>query len=172
MNYLNRLSARWMLGGLLLLMVLTTACGSGVVATAVVATQVVATQVVATEAVATVPPTTMPRQQLRIVNEGRADIKGLAVLFPGATAMAEATQIPFGDVAVGETTAYREVPSGVYRYAAYMYLLEGKTVTQPVIDWVGESPMAGTQFTYRIKLDLGKVQGNQMELIEALVDAP
>jgi hypothetical protein len=157
MNYLNKRSTRGMWWSTFLLILLTAACGSGVAPTAVVGT---------------VSPTTIAVQQLRIVNGGSADIKGLTVLFPGVTSTAEATQVSFGDVAVGETTAYRDVPSGVYRYAAYTYLLEGKTVTQPVIDWVGESPMAGTQFTYPIKLDLGKVQGNQIELVEVLVDAP
>jgi hypothetical protein len=62
-------------------------------------------------------------------------------------------EVAFGDVASGATTSYRPVPNGVYRYAAYRLELDGRTITQPVIDWVGEVPMDGTSFTYTIALD-------------------
>ena len=111
-------------------------------------------------------------QQLRIVNSGSQDITGLKVLFPGLTADAEAIQVEFGEVLARATTEYRNVPNGVYRYAAYEYTLAGRVVHQPVIDWVGERPMEGEKFTYRIELDLHKETGSQIQLVEVAVDVP
>jgi hypothetical protein len=113
-----------------------------------------------------------PLQQLRVVNSGSTDIKGLSILFPGSTADAEATRVEFGDVPVGQTTEYRNVPSGVYRYAAYEYTLDSRVVNQAVTDWVGESPPEGEKFTYRIELDSKKEPGGQVQLIEVMVDKP
>ncbi len=111
-------------------------------------------------------------QQLRIANIGKEDIHDLAVLFPGATSSAAASRVEFGDVRAGETTEYREAPSGVYRYAAYEYTLESRVVNQAVVDWVCESPMQGAKFTYSIQVNTTKVPGNQVELIEVSVDLP
>ncbi len=111
-------------------------------------------------------------QQLRIVNSGSADIKGLAVLFPGPTADSQALRVSFGDVPAGSTTSYQPVPGGVYRYAAYEYTLDGRSISQPVVDWVGESPMHGQQFTYKLALDLQQPTGGQVQLIEVSVDKP
>lgn len=107
-----------------------------------------------------------------MVNSGSQDIVGLKVLFPGASADKEATRIDFGDVPAGKMTDYRSVPGGVYRYAAYEYSVDGHLVQQPVVDWVGEKPMDGARFTYRIVLDLNKLPGGQMQLIEVRVDVP
>ncbi len=117
-------------------------------------------------------PTQFVTQQLRIANNGNADIADLVILFPGATSVAEALQVPFGDVAAGKTTEYHDVPGGVYRYAAYGYKQDGRNVTQPVTDWVGERPMTGSKFTYRIAFDPQKPTGGQIQLIEALTDEP
>lgn len=86
----------------------------------------------------------LPR--LRVTNGGSVPASALTVLFPR-------DEIEFGDVAPGATTGYRTVPNGVYRYAAYRLVVNGQTVTQPVIDWVGESPMEGTAFTYTIAVN-------------------
>ena len=86
------------------------------------------------------------RSLLRITNNGPFAAKNLTVLFPE-------DEVEFGDVPVGETTGYREVPHGVYRYAAYRVEIDGELVTQPVIDWVGERPMEGSTFTYVIDVD-------------------
>jgi len=75
-----------------------------------------------------------PVQQLRVINSGSVDIKSLAVLFPGKTADSEAIRVEFGDVTAGGTTEYRNVPSGVYRYAAYEYSQNGGVVKQSVMD--------------------------------------
>lgn len=113
-----------------------------------------------------------PIQQLRVVNSGTVDIHRLYVLFPGPTAESEATRIGFGNIRAGETTNYQQVPSGVYRYAAYQYTLNSQTISQPVVDWVGENPLAGVDFTYRIILDTTRVPGAQMQLSEVLIDRP
>jgi hypothetical protein len=84
-------------------------------------------------------------QQLRIVNAGPVSVHQLSALFPG-------DQVVFGDVHPGSTSAYRAVPSGVYRYAAWRFERDGALVVQPVIDWVGESPMEGQAFTYTISV--------------------
>ena len=123
--------------------------------------------------VPSVNPTVTPVfQQLRIVNSGVQDIEGLVVLFPGSTADSEAIEVEYGDVPAGATTEYQNVPGGVYQYSAYEYFWKGGLVTQPVIDWVGESPMTGDKFTYSILLDPQSVEGNQMQLMAVLVDVP
>ena len=83
--------------------------------------------------------------QLRIVNAGPVSLHQLSALFPS-------DQIAFGDVHPGSTSAYRTVPSGVYRYAAWRFERDGAPVVQPVIDWVGESPMEGEAFTYTLSV--------------------
>jgi hypothetical protein len=102
--------------------------------------------------------------QLRITNSGSVPIEGLVVLFPE-------DRVEFGDVARGETTVYRDVPNGVYNYAAYEFVVNGETVTQPVIDWVGESPRPGQAFTYVLDFDPNR-DGEMfaMQLVQATVD--
>ena len=117
-------------------------------------------------------PRTPELQLLRITNRGSSDITGLVILFPGSSPEAEATKIEFGDLPAGQTSAYRSVPSGVYAYAAYNYRIGDREVTQAVTDWVGESPLAGKKFTYQLALDLQKIDGDQMQLIDVLVDEP
>jgi hypothetical protein len=90
------------------------------------------------------PPPQAPR--LRITNQGSTAIKSLTILFPE-------DQIEFGDIPVGATTDYKEVPNGVYSYAAYRLWVHGQIVTIPTIDWVGEEPMEGSDFTYVLAVD-------------------
>lgn len=107
-------------------------------------------------------------QQLRISNIGDKNIQNLIVVFPGVTTAV--TRINFGSVDAGQTTEYQMIPGGVYRYAAYEYTLGDETVYQAVIDWVGEEPLPGTQFTYEIALDETKVKGDQIQLVNVLTD--
>lgn len=111
-------------------------------------------------------------QQLRITNNSNVDIMGLVVLFPGSTWDSEASRVEFGNIPTGQTSKYQEVPSGVYRYAAYEYTLNGHVVTQFVIDWVSEKPMTGMKFTYQLLLDPQKVAGDQITLVTVVVDEP
>ncbi len=69
------------------------------------------------------------------------------------------------------TTEYRTVPSGVYGYAAYRFDANGVTVTQPVIDWVGEQPMEGQAFTYIIELDPSLPSLQWIQLVEVNPDS-
>ena len=101
---------------------------------------------------------------LRIINHGSVPIKNLVVLFPQ-------DRIEFGDVPAGTTTDYKEVPKGVYRYAAYQFEVDGQTVTEPAIDWIGESPMSGILFTYTIDFDPNRTNpGFRIQLIEVTND--
>jgi hypothetical protein len=84
--------------------------------------------------------------RLRVRNVGTTAIRQLTVSFPDA-------QIPFGDVPSGATTSYQEAEGGVYAYAAYRLEVGGALVTQPVIDWVGETPLPGRAFTYAIEVN-------------------
>ena len=99
--------------------------------------------------------------RLRVTNGGDEPIAGLIVLFPEE-------EITFGDVAPGETTEYQVVSQGVYRYAAYRFQYRGETVTQPVLDWVGEVPMPGEAFTYVIGYDPTRPELQRVQLVEVI----
>ena len=98
--------------------------------------------------------------RLRIKNNGSVPVNNLVVLFPEDS-------IKFGTIAAGTTTEYKDVPNGVFSYAAYQFEIDGEVITQPVIDWVGESPMNGTLFTYIIDFD---PNGARIQLIEVKND--
>jgi len=85
--------------------------------------------------------TTADGARLRITNSGEVDIMDLVVLFPDQ-------RIEFGTVLAGTTTDYQPAPGGVYNYAAYEFTHLEQTITQPVIDWVGEMPQMNGDFTY------------------------
>ncbi len=101
--------------------------------------------------------------RLRITNSGTHSIQNLTVLFPE-------DRIEFGDVPAGGTTEYKHVPNGVYSYAAYRYEVNGQTITQPVIDWVGEQPMAGDSFTYTINVDSSRPELQRVQLVDVTRD--
>lgn len=96
--------------------------------------------------------------RLRVTNAGSNDISNLTVLFPNS-------RIVFGDVPAGTTTAYHAAPTGVYNYAAYSYRIKGEQVTQPVVDWVGETPRPGKSFTYVIDYDPARPAMQQIRLV-------
>ena len=104
-------------------------------------------------------------QHLRITNQSDFPLSNLVVIFPDE-------RIEFGDVAGGTTTEYREAPQGVYRYAAYEVEVNGQKYQQPVIDWVGESPMPGESFTYILDVNPSRWQteGQVIQLLEARED--
>jgi hypothetical protein len=116
---------------------------------------------------APVPATSTPVAanvpQLRIRNSGSADIHNLTVRFPNS-------RISFGDVPAGATTQYLPAPKGVYNFAAYEYEVNGKTVTQPVRDWMGESPRPGAAYTYTLALDSSQPGGPLINLIEVMAE--
>lgn len=111
--------------------------------------------------------------QLRIHNSGAADIHDLTLLFPGETPQArDVVRVAFGDIAAGATSAYLPVPSGVYRYAAYEYTHGDAAMSQSVVDWMGEQPLEGSHFTYRLQLDPQAVPGAQITLVEVITEQP
>ncbi len=109
--------------------------------------------------------TTSPLQKLRIINQSKLLLHNLVVRFPDE-------RIEFGDVPGGTTTEYRDVPQGVYRYAAYDVEVNGQTYEQPVVDWVGETPLQGENFTYIIDVDPARWQteGQVIQLVEMSTD--
>ncbi len=104
-----------------------------------------------------------PLSRLRIKNSGTIPIKDLVVVFPDE-------RIAFGDVEAGATTDFKPVASGVYAYAAYMYDQDGKSVMQPVTDWIGEKPLVGELFTYTIDRDPTRAPAPQIRLDEVTRD--
>jgi hypothetical protein len=83
---------------------------------------------------------------LRVRNTGPDPAPSLRVQFPPG-------EVAFGDVRANATTAYRPAPGGVYAYAAYRLRRDGREVSVPVIDWVGEAPLEGSAFTYVVAVD-------------------
>ena len=102
-------------------------------------------------------------QRLRVTNQGVIPLYDLVVIFPNQ-------RIEFGDVPAGATTGYQVASHGVYRYAAYKVELDGRKYTQPVIDWVGETPMQGEAFTYILEADPSRweTEGQVIRLVEVV----
>lgn len=113
-------------------------------------------------ATATVAPTTSQAARLRITNHSPYALQGLIVIFPE-------DRISYGDIPAGATTEYQPAPHGVYRYAAYQFILDGKQVDQPVVDWVGETPVTGVDFTYTLDF-FPEQTGQKIKLIQATKD--
>ena len=103
----------------------------------------------------------MHLQRLRIRNVGKKPIKDLTVRFPGV-------ELKFGNVDVGQTTEFMPA-CAVYGYAAYSYAIAGHIETQPVVDWVGESPLVALSITYDIDFD--ETRDPWMQIQERSVDA-
>lgn len=102
-------------------------------------------------------------QRLRIKNDSAMPITNLRVLFPDQ-------EISFGTVPAYTTTTYQIFSKGVYGYAAYKYDWNGQTITQPVMDWVGEKPMDGSAFTYTIQFNPNQVQSLAIQLTNVTRD--
>jgi hypothetical protein len=95
---------------------------------------------------ATGEPVATAGSRLRIRNAGPDDLRALTVLFPDA-------RIDFGAVPAGATSDFRDVPGGVYAYAAYEARVDGTRRDVPVIDWVGEAPLPAADYTYVVAVD-------------------
>ena len=105
-------------------------------------------------------PPVLP-QKLRVTNQSAFAMQSLHVKFPDE-------MIEFGDVQPGATTDFMIFTRGVYRYAAYQVLVNGKEYRQPVMDWVGEKPMDGEAFTYILDVDPARwtTEGQVIRLVE------
>jgi hypothetical protein len=109
-------------------------------------------------------PQSAEEPRLRITNNGSVPINNLVVRFPQ-------DRIEFGDVPAGTSTEYLDVPNGVFAYAAYEFEVDGEVITQPVIDWIGESPLSGILFTYTIDFDPARENtGDMIRLMEVKND--
>ena len=106
-----------------------------------------------------------PLQKLRIINQSNIQLQNLVVVFPDE-------RIEFGDVPGVTSTNYRDVPQGVYRYAAYNFEVNGQKYAQPVVDWAGETPIQGENFTYIIDVDPSRWQteGQVIQLVKVSID--
>ncbi len=113
--------------------------------------------------IASCSPASTRTPGLRITNSGSTPILDLIVLFPE-------DRVVFGDIPAGGTTDYQDVPNGVYAYAAYQFEIDGRTITQPVIDWVGEVPLEGQRFTYTIDADTSRPELQIVRLISVTQD--
>jgi hypothetical protein len=108
---------------------------------------------------ATSSTTPLTAQMLRISNKSTFTIQHLVVGFPQ-------DRIDFGDIPPGATTNYQVIPHGVYRYAAYEVVVGGQKYEQPVVDFIGESPITGKAFTYILDVDPSKwITENQVILL-------
>ncbi len=148
----------------LIFAILLSACQSPAATTEATSTvQVMPSSITATPAGGL--STTSPMQKLRIINQSKLPLHNLVVRFPDE-------RIEFGDVPGGTTTEYREVPQGVYRYAAYDVEVNGQSYEQPVVDWVGETPLQGENFTYIIDVDPARWQteGQVIQLVKVSTD--
>lgn len=101
--------------------------------------------------------------RLRITNNRDTMIHNLVVIFPN-------DRVEFGDIGPNATSEYLPVPKGVYAYAAYELEVDGKVVTQPVIDWVGESPVEGQDFTWLIDVEPNRGPMGTVQIVKATVD--
>jgi hypothetical protein len=100
---------------------------------------------------------------LRITNNSEIDIERLVVIFPE-------DRVDFGAIAGGATTEYLPVPNGVYHYAAYELEVGGERYELPVIDWMGEEPVPGEAFTWRVDVNPDRGQWEIIQLVQATVD--
>jgi len=104
-----------------------------------------------------------PAAQLRVINSGKEPIENLTIVFPGS-------EVEFGSIPAGGTTAYKVVPRGVYAYAAYRYKVGRVEVTQPVRDFVGASPMGRARFSYRLEFDSSQTLRGVITLVDVTND--
>jgi hypothetical protein len=104
-------------------------------------------------------PTRPSPQRLRVRNAGATEIKGLVVGF--AVVGFASDRIAFGDIAPGSTTEYKTVPNGVLAYAAYSFQMDGRETDQAVMDFIGEQPLPGGDFTYHVDYAPGRWSQNE-----------
>jgi len=95
---------------------------------------------------------------LRVFNIGAASINDLVVRFPGST-------VTFGTVPAGATTSFQKVPSGVYGYAAYDFRADSIVIRQLVLDWTGEEPLDGEDFTFSLEMTPGPTGAPSLRLV-------
>ena len=112
---------------------------------------------------ATPTPASPPVSRLRIQHNGGAVVDRLVLIFPK-------DRIEFTDIEPGETTDYVAVPNGVYQYAAFETEINGKKYEQPVIDWMGEEPVKGQDFTWLIDVEPNRGEYSVVQLVKATID--
>jgi hypothetical protein len=97
-------------------------------------------------------PPPAPAGRLRIRNSNALPLDRAVIIFPDE-------RITFGPVPAGATSAYQPVQQGVYGNAAYEVTFAARTIQQPVVDWIGAQPLAGSAFTYVLVIDPRQPEG-------------
>ena len=80
--------------------------------------------------------------------------------------------VAFGDVRVGDTTAYHDVPNGVLPYAALSYIRNGRPMNQSVTDFM-DAPQPG-YFTYEMRfadVELGRGLIRNLLTVQKVIQA-
>ena len=95
-------------------------------------------------------------QRFRITNTSDIPIEQAIVTFPNE-------RLVFGPLAPHSTSPYHVVQHGVYRDASYELTIHNQMLQFPVIDWVGEQPLAGQGFTSYLAVDLQAAQYRQIQ---------
>ncbi len=116
---------------------------------------------------AALPSATPGAQRLRITNQSPVPLHHLVVIFPDE-------RVAFGDLPAGATSTYQPFPQGVYRYAAYSVEIEGQKYEQAVVDWIGEAPLPGEDFTYILEADPSRRESGEqvIRLLQVDTDQP
>ena len=96
---------------------------------------------------------------LRVENKGSSDLQDLTLIFPSGA-------VEFGDVPAGQISGYRLVFGGVYQNAAYELTADGKRISQPVIDWMGDVPLLPGSYIYVISWDKTRIYYPWINLLE------
>jgi hypothetical protein len=109
-------------------------------------------------------PAAAPHSRLRVRNVGTIAIRQLIVRLPN-------DELRFGDIESGATSVYLDVLHGVYSYAAFRHSWEGRTITEPVIDWISEKPYSVGSFTYQLRLE-PYGEGAVVFLLDVLREVP
>ena len=94
-------------------------------------------------------------QRFRITNTSDIPIEQAIITFPNE-------RLVFGPLAPHSTSPYQVVQHGVYRDASYELTIHNQTLQFPVIDWIGEEPLAGQGFTSYLAVDLQAAQYRQI----------
>ncbi len=69
----------------------------------------------------------------------------------------------FGDLSAGTINEYKEFDLA-YRYAFVQVMIDGEAYTLQPIDYVGETPLSGGNYTYQINVDSSESQYTRLIL--------
>lgn len=100
--------------------------------------------------------------RLRMLNQGPEAIEALVAISPHGG-------VDFGELAVGATTPYVDVPGGVYETLAFRYRKGGRTFTQPVMDF-DRSPLPERAYTFKLSISQTAGQVLIIQVVQQIQD--